>query len=197
MGFFRFTAERQKQFQKAMQLANETVEQACDDWYAQVALVRSLMNVSEFRKAAAAFEYAALLDPSNAQVLAFSALPRIFLGESDAAMINPKLSSRLNPFHTWHQPQFMGMALYLQGKYEEAEVRLQQSWERNPKFIGNWLWRAATYAQLGKQAATEQLVALILAKPTNSKISTSFVKSGNAAPVLHFDEGLRLAGLPE
>lgn len=190
MAFFRFTAEPQEQFQKAMQLATKAVEQAPDDWYGQVALAQSLMNVSEFRKAMEAFEYAASLDPPNSLVLAFSALPRIFRGESDAAMMNPELSTRLNPFHTWHQPQFMGMALYLQGKYEETEVRLQQSCERNPKFIGNWPWRAATYALLDMQADTEQLVALILAKQPNFKISNSFVKSGGEAPELHFEESL-------
>ena len=197
MAFFRYSAEPQQRFQEALKLATEAVEQAPHDWYAQTALAQSLMNLGKFGEAAEAFEYAASLDPSNARVLAFSALPRIFNGEPEAAIVNLELSTRMNPFHTWHQPQFMGMALYLQGKYEEAQVQLEQSWERNPKFIGNWLWRAATYGQLGKHAEAEQVVSEILAAKPKFKISTSFIKFGHEVPKKQFEEGLRLAGIPE
>lgn len=67
----------------------------------------------------------------------------------------------------------------------------------NPGFIGNMIWRAAAYAQIGNIEKARELATALLDKAPDWTISGSFVQIKDAATMLRLNDGLRKAGLPE
>ncbi len=64
-------------------------------------------------------------------------------------------------------------------------------------FIGNWLWRATTYAQLGQKKQARAMVKQILERAPETTVASNFIKIEDPALMEKFRDGLRKAGLPE
>lgn len=195
-GYFNFVEDRDAAMQEGYVLAQEAVGDR-GDWYVLEVLGFATMNLRRYEEALAVFDEAIALAPAQPSILERSALPLLFLGRPEEAIRRLRTAKRLNPFHSWGVPQFMGMGLYSIGAYEEALENLVRSDELNPNFIGNLLWRAATLAQLGRDEEAAAVVAQILAIAPKASISGGFIQIKNAEIQACFEEGLRRAGLSE
>lgn len=138
------------------------------------------MNLRRYEVALAVFDEAIALAPAQVSILERSALPLLFLGRPEEAISRLRTSMRLNPFHSWGAPQFLGMGLYLTGDYEEALENLIRADELNPNFIGNLLWRAATLAQLDRRDEAGAVVEQILTIAPKASISRGFIRINDA-----------------
>ncbi len=161
-GYFKFVEDWKAALQDGYALSETAVEIAPDDWYAMEVRAYATMNVRRYEEALAYFDRAIELAPAQTSILIGSALPLLFLGRPDEAAKRVKTAKRLNPFHGWNAPQFHGMALYMKEDYDAALVELETSGRLNPDFIGNLLWRAATYGQLGRTEDAANAVEAIL-----------------------------------
>lgn len=196
-GYFRFVENWREALQEGYDLAKTAVATAPDDWYAQEALAFATMNLRRYEESLAVFDRAISLAPAQPSTLTTSALPLLFLGRPDEAIRRLRTARRLNPFHNWSVPQFLGMGLYMKEDYAAAMVELDAAARLNPNFVGNLLWRAATHAQLGQQEKAAGVVAAILKINPNASISGGFIQISDPAMMARFEDGLRKAGLPE
>lgn len=196
-GYFKYVKDPKKAIADGLDLAKKAVELAENDWYAHFVHAQALMNTRDYEAMVKAHDRAISLDPSNAPLLTFSTLPLIFLGRPDEAIARLETATRLNPFQTWMPPQFMGMALYLKADYDQSLEYLEKASELNPKFIGNWLWRAAAYAQAGQDEKARDLVKKILTARPQLTISGNFIQIKDEVLMERLRDGWRKAGIPE
>jgi adenylate cyclase len=91
----------------------------------------------------------------------------------------------------------MGQALYSLCRYYEAIPHLDESAARLPDLWANYMFLAATYAQLGKcDEAKIALTDLFRTNPTVTvERTTQSLPYNSAVDVEHIHEGLRRAGL--
>lgn len=196
-GYFRVADRPEIALQKGLDIAREVVGLAPDDWYSRSVLAQALLNLRDYEGALTEFERAMALEPAHPHLLTRAALALIFLGRGVEAEQMLRLSVRLNPFHNWLPDQLLGQAIFLQGRYEEALQNLEIAREKNPRFIGNLWWRAATYGQLGASEKAKETVEAILLRMPEASISTSFIQITDPIGQERFREGLRAAGMPE
>jgi adenylate cyclase len=196
-GYFGYAEDRKSSLHLGLEMAKKAIELADGDWYGHMVYGQALMNTRAYEQALAQYDRAIALNPANARLLAFSALPLTFLGRPDPAIIRLQTAMRLNPFYDWVPTQLMGQALYLKQEYEQSALRLEEAAKRNPKFIGNLWWRAAAYAQLGRTDEARALVNRILKQKPNSSITGSFIKISDKAAMERLRDGWRKAGIPE
>lgn len=196
-GYFKFVENWQEAVQDGLDLSKTALAIAPDDWYATEVRAYATMNVRRYEEALEYFDKAINLAPAQTSILVGSTLPLLFLGRADEALKRVKTARRLNPFHDWNVPQFQGMALFMKQDYDAALEQLETSGRLNPNFIGNLLWRAATYGQLGDDKKAAEAVDAILKINPKASISRGFIQIKNAEIQARFEEGLRKAGLPE
>ena len=196
-GYFRVADKPEVALQRGLDIAQEVVRLAPDDWYSHSVLAQSLLNLRDYEGALTEFERAMTLEPAHPHLLTRAALALIFLGRGVEAEEMLRLSVRLNPFHNWLPDQLLGQSIFLQGRYAEALQNLEIAREKNPRFIGNLWWRAATYGQLGASDKAKETVEEILTRMPEASISTSFIQITDPIGQERFREGLRAAGLPE
>ena len=196
-GYFKLVDDIDATLSRAHAKAKTAVAAHPDDWYTQSVYAQTLLNRRDYKAAAVAYNRAIELEPANAALLTRSTLPLIFLGRGKEAEARLRVAIRLNPFHDWLPDQLLGQALYLQGRYREGANRLNVARRKNPRFIGNMWWRAATFGQLEKTQEARAAVGEILARTPNAAISQSFIQITNDAAMERFRDGLRAAGLPE
>ena len=196
-GYFRVADDPQAALERALEIGREVVRLAPDDWYSRQVLAQTLLNLRDYEGALVEFRRAMELEPAHPHLLTRSALALIFLGRGAEAEELLNLSVRLNPYHNWLPDQLLGQAIYLQGRYAEALDHLEAARSKNPNFIGNLWWRAATYGQLGQTDKAHETVAAILARTPDASISTSFIQITDPVGQDRFQQGLRAAGLPE
>jgi class 3 adenylate cyclase/TolB-like protein/Tfp pilus assembly protein PilF len=196
-GYFRVADTPETALQKGLDIAREVVGLAPNDWYSRSVLAQALLNLRDYEGALTEYERAMALEPSHPHLLTRAALALIFLGRGVEAEQMLRLSVRLNPFHNWLPDQLLGQAIFLQGRYEEALQNLEIARDKNPRFIGNLWWRAATYGQLGASDKAKETVEAILVRMPEASISTSFIQITEPIGQDRFREGLRAAGLKE
>ena len=196
-GYFRVADDPATALANGLEIAREVVRLEPDDWYSRQVLAQSLLNLRDYEGALVEFRRAMELEPAHPHLLTRSALALIFLGRGAEAEELLLLAVRLNPFHNWLADQLLGQAIYLQGRYPEALEHLEIARTKNPRFIGNFWWRAAAYGQLGQTGKAAQTVEAILERMPDARISTSFIQITDPLGQRRFQEGLRIAGLPE
>ena len=196
-GYFRVADQPKEALERGLGMARKAAEAEPDDWYPKAVLAQALMNTRRYEEADAVYSRAIEMEPAHPRLLTRAALPSIFLGRGAEAEKRLRVAVRLNPHGGWLADQLLGQALYLQERYPEAAEMLAAARKKNPKFIGNMWWRAATYGQLGNREKAAEAVAEILARMPNAQISTSFIQITDKDAMNRFRDGLRAAGLPE
>ncbi len=69
--------------------------------------------------------------------------------------------------------------------------------DTNPEFNGNWLWRAAAYAQAGERERARELTDRILERQPDTTISGNFIQIQHPDLMEKLREGWRKAGIPD
>lgn len=195
--YFKLANNTKEALAGAHKAATAAITAQPDDWYTQSVYAQSLLNLRDYEGALVAFDRAIELEPANANLLTRSTLPLIFLGRGKEAERRLRIAIRLNPYHDWLPDQLLGQALFVQSRYRDAVDSLTQAHQKNPRFIGNMWWRAATFGQLGEQDKAKKAVAEIMARMPDAAISRSFIQITDDAVMERFRAGLRKAGLPE
>ena len=107
-----------------------------------------------------------------------------------------KRARRLNPLMPAWQLDGLGYASYFAGQYEQAIEALETSGDPQP---GTKVFKALTYAQLGRKAdAAREVEAILKEKPdftARGWIANDIMEPGGSAETLFLD-GARKAGLP-
>ena len=148
--------------------------------------------IAEARKALA-------LNPSYADAYALLGSAYFYLGEVDKALPLDLQAIRLNPAARSLYHTHLGRAYYFQARYHDALAELEVAVAQNYDYLSAHLWLAMVYARLERDDDAAWEVDQILTLEPGFSVGY-WVKT---RPYRHpdqrqkFEEGLRLAGLPD
>ena len=151
----------------------------------------------EHEKGIAEGERAVALNPSGATVLVNYASSLYFAGRSEEAIPLLQKAIRLNPFGPGLYYQFLGNALRMTGRFEEAVSAYKKAIQRAPNNLWSHILLTATYSMMGRENEARAEAAEVLR--INPKFSPDFF--AKTAPLKDKSEtdkivnALRKAGL--
>jgi len=150
---------------------------------------------AQYDLAATELRRAIKLNPNDA--ISYGALGSVMLysGKTEEAIQSIENEMRFNPHLVPGDFMELGLAYYLEGKYEEAIRILERGVAQKPDFVGHHLGLAAAYAQLGKSAAAKQAAATVLRLSPFFETESYGTVFQNPADRDDLIEGLRKAGL--
>ena len=141
-------------------------------------------------------ETAISLNPNDADSYVFLALAVTYDGRPGESVELVEKAMRFNPgFPHWYGLN-LGIALYVARRYENAVTTLRKS--KVPGAVVH-RWLAASYAQLGREAAATAAAAEDLRRTPDFSIAKHLVSIPvrDADDRDHYADGLRKARLPE
>jgi adenylate cyclase len=170
------------------------------DSYSVLALMRMVDSYHQAAKALA--RQAVELDPNSAEALTTLAIVLTYAGEPEAALAAMTTSLRLNPRPTPHQLIYHGLALFLNGRFEEAIEVLEPIAETRDRGLGDSPREilAMAYAEIGAaEEARAQIDALHVEEPFLNLAYFRVVYDHHARQedLRRRLDALRKAGLPE
>lgn len=124
----------------------------------------------EHDKAIAEHEKWIELDPNNADAYLQLSTALAFAGEPEKALPLVKESMRLNPNYSFLTMFTVGQVNYMLGNLDEAVAFFEQGVSRNPNFIGNVIYLAAVYSQMGDQGKAQTCVAKLKAESVEAPL---------------------------
>jgi adenylate cyclase len=158
--------------EKGIEMVQKTL--ALDDTLAEAhGLLGSLYTQKrEYEKGIAEGERAVALNPSGATVLVNYASSLYFAGRSEEAIPLLQRAIRLNPFGPGLYYQYLGNALRMTGRFEEAVSAYKKAIQRAPDNLWSHILLTATYSMMDreKEAQSEAAEALRI----NPKFSPDF-----------------------
>jgi adenylate cyclase len=157
-----------------------------------------LCRIGEHDRAIAEFQRAMALNPNFTDWRYGANL--LYAGEPTRAVQALEGQLRADPFYSPLVPGWLGLALYMLERYEDALTPLRECASRAPSFRWGHLWLAANYAKMGRvqEARSEAAEALrIHPQWTINGFGKPAHEFRRPADAEHFFDGLRIAGLPE
>lgn len=134
------------------------------------------------------------LNPNDANVLATYGGALVALGRIEEGISHFREAMRINPFHPEWYWTSLGRVLYAARRYADAIEALKRK-SQPPTWVLSRL--AACYGQLGLKDEAAQVVAEILRRKPDFKISKQSSAGWGPTHLEHFREGMRKAGLPD
>jgi TolB-like protein/DNA-binding winged helix-turn-helix (wHTH) protein/Flp pilus assembly protein TadD len=153
----------------------------------------------EYEAAEQAARQSVTISPNYADGYGLLAYISNWRGKAVQAEKYIKKAMDLNPYHTFDYPWNLGLAYYLQGRYEEAIEALSNALDRNPSALYPRLFLTASYVRAGRIDDAQWQV-------DNIKVSRSSTTIKHLKNVMPFEhratldavlEDLRKAGLAE
>jgi len=147
--------------------------------------------------AISSFERAIALNPNFSDWRFIAGLT--LAGEHERALKASELYLRLDPFHPANALTFIGVALFLLGRYSDALVPLLGSVARSPNSRAHTAL-AATYGQLGRLEEAQAEAREVLRIEPNYTIASHrrlLAPFKNSFDAENYFNGIRKAGLPE
>jgi TolB-like protein/Flp pilus assembly protein TadD len=139
-------------------------------------------------------ERAIALNPNDAASYADQGLALVWSSQTDGAIFALEMALRFDPKMApealWH----LGFAYYLKGRYEDARTTLERSVALNPDFPLSRIALAATYGQLGREAAAGREADAIRRLDPFFRVETFGRLFRNPEDAAHVATGLRKAG---
>jgi adenylate cyclase len=194
--------DRPREFAEGLRLARRAVELGKEDALALCYGGWTLVHLARNTEVGAPFiERALVLDPNMTAARVYSAWLRIWTGEPEIAIERIAEAIRLSPLdpelHFWEIA--MAHGYYHAERYGEAVAWAVKGAAVDPTYVGGLRILAASYARAGRtedaQAAVQRLYEI---DPTLC-IANLRDAVGPYRPegLARYEEGLRLAGLPE
>jgi TolB-like protein len=164
-------------------------ESRCHQFLAQAYRFRG-----DFDLALMHFQRALVLNPSDANGLALMGGVLGVSGRPEEGAELLRQAMALNPFHhAWYWNQ-LAIALYAARRYEDAlEADRQGSDQKQFWYLARM---AACHAQLGRMEEARSLVAEVLRRKPDFRLSAIKLRYRNDADAEHVLDGMRKAGLP-
>ncbi len=184
---------------RALELARKAV--LLDDQSPQVywSLAFTHLYRKEYEEATDAVKKSIDISPSYADAHALLAFIKNFLGEAEEAIELLNKSMQLNPHYSWDYLWNLGFAYYTLGEFEKANEYLDKAQNRNPNIRNIFLFRAATFMELGMQDEAEWEIEQLLQLYPNLTVSLMSSQSpmADSKALEVFLNHLLNAGLPE
>jgi len=148
--------------EKAIELAQKAI--SLEDAYAQAhGLLSFLYSIKrEHEKALAEGERAVSLDPNGADVHAWYASSLNFAGRPEEAIPLLQKAIRINPLCPTHYFMYLGNALRMTGRFEEAVSAYKKALQRAADNITAHIGLLATYSMMGREKEARAEAAEVL-----------------------------------
>jgi TolB-like protein len=186
--------------QYAADLAHRAAGLDDNDPWAHMAL--GYLAIVERETTQALYHFQAVLDlnPSFAAAHGYVGRTLVLCGRSEESLPHFELATRMSPRDPWNGFFFSGLsgAHYMAGRYLQAVTYARQAVQLRPGALGGHRILCASLAQAGQ--IEEARSAMITLRKFHPDISVTWIRQSvpyTAAPMEHFLEGLRKAGLPE
>jgi tetratricopeptide (TPR) repeat protein len=197
-----WVASREIEVAEAARLARRAVELGKDDAVAlgSAGIALSFV-VGDQDDAKLVTDRAIALNPNLAWAWLFSGWARAFLGESEAAIDRISRALRLSPTdpHSFSMYSCMAFAHFSAGRYIEALSWAERAVHEKPTFLLPLCVAAAVNAQAGHRREAERALARLRQVDPALRLSNLSELISIRRPEVYakWEEGLRLAGLPE
>ena len=181
--------------ERALEAAQKAISLDNEDFGPRWTLGYVLLQKRLYDQAITAYHKALALHPNNADLLAEMGNVLTRVGRPQDAIEQMKKAMRLNPLSPNWYAEFLGLAYYHAGQYEEAIVALKPLLHLEWRSVSRRL--AASYAQLDRLDEARAQAAELLKRDPDFSIAT-FSKTEaykNPSDLEHFLDGLRKAGL--
>lgn len=186
--------------QYAADLAHRATGLDDNDPWAHMAL--GYLAIVERETTQALYHFQAVLDlnPSFATAHGYVGRTLVLSGRSEESLPHFELATRMSPRDPWNGFFYSGLsgAHYMAGRYLEAVKYARQAVQLRPGILGGHRILCASLAQAGQ--IEEAKSAMITLRKLHPDISVTWIKQSvpyTAAPMEHFLEGLRKAGLTD
>jgi adenylate cyclase len=134
------------------------------------------------------------LNPNDANVRASYGVLLAELGRAEEGIDRIREAMRLNPYHPeWYWVD-LGAALYAARRYADAIEAYRQRTRPLPWVLTHL---AACHAQLGQMDEAAEIVAEVMRRNPDFRISKLRKGGWTPSDLAHLAEGMRKAGLPE
>lgn len=183
-------------------LARRAVELGRDDAVALCMAGWALARVlHEMEEGASHIERALTLNPNLAAGWQYSGLLQAYLGNPELAASNLARAMRLSPLDTDLYAMQAGTALaeFVAGRYEESARWAEMALREQPNFFPALRNAATSHALAGRLDQARQALGRVLQADPELRVSNvpARVPLRRPADLARYQEGLRLAGLPE
>jgi tetratricopeptide (TPR) repeat protein len=187
---------------EAERLARRAAELGKDDALALCTAGIALdFVVGDISDGAALIDRAIVLNPNLAWAWLFGGWAKLWLGEADAAIERIVRAMRLSPNdpHSFSMYTAMAAAHFFADRFIEALLWAEMAIRERPNFTLPALVAAASNGHLGRLADAEKAMARVRRLDPELRISNLGERYINARHEVFakWEEGLRLAGLPE
>jgi len=162
----------QESIAKGIEMAQKAI--ALDDTYAEAHATLSALysQKSEYDKALAEGERAVALNPNGAYVIVRYASILTLAGRSEEAIPLLQKAIRLDPYGPGGYHFWLGLALFMKGRFEEAVLVFKKVHQRAPNHIGAHVMLSATYSKMGREKEARAETAEVLR--INPKFSVDY-----------------------
>ncbi|SEP50918.1 adenylate cyclase [Rhodospirillales bacterium URHD0017] len=188
-------AEGERLARRASVLAKDDAVALCSAGFALAMLAGETENGAEL------IDRALAIDPNMARGWHDSGLVRLWLGQPDVALEHNSRAIRLSPLDPLIGQMQTGVAHahFVEGRYEEASLWTGRAMRSRPNWLPSMILATANAALSGKLEDAQNLAGRLHSLDPTFRISSlrerlPFSRPEYLAP---YEEGLRLAGLPE
>jgi tetratricopeptide (TPR) repeat protein len=193
--WYGWTESPQKAMRQAYDLAQQalSLERSNIDGHALLAWVYATRG--QYELALVESERLIAINPNDARGFAAQGTALVRLGRPIGAILALETALRidpnLNPTSIWH----LGLAYYLEARYADAAVVVEENLGRRPEGPFDYLMLAATYGQMGREKEAARAVEAIRRLDPYLNSVNNILQDFLPADAARLGEGLRKAGL--
>jgi TolB-like protein/class 3 adenylate cyclase/Flp pilus assembly protein TadD len=196
-----WTEDRPWEVVEAERLARRAAELGKDDALALcTAGIALAFVVGDVENGSALMDRAIVLNPNLAWAWHFSGWSKVLLGEPEAAIERTAHALRLSPNdpHSFGMQTAMAAAHFTAGRYADALPWAEMAVREKPAYLLPRCVLAASLAFAGRQSDAERAIERARRIDPALRLSNlSFIPAVRPEDFARWQEGLRLAGLPE
>jgi adenylate cyclase len=189
----------QESLDRALELAHTAVSLDVQSPHAYWSLSFVHLFRGEHHESVDAVQRSIALSPSYADAYGMLAFVKNYMGEAEESIKLIHKAMGLNPNYSWDYLLNLGFAYYTLGEFEKANDYLEKAQNRNPNIRNLFLFRAATFVELGMQDEAEWEIEQLL--QLYPDLTVTFLSSRTPLADKNARErylnNLREAGLPE
>jgi TolB-like protein/DNA-binding winged helix-turn-helix (wHTH) protein/Flp pilus assembly protein TadD len=182
-------------WQRVAEHSDAALRLDADESRARILLARMHLAYGRFAAARTEIDRAIEINPNDADALAGRGNILVWLGENDAAIATLELAQRLDPELNAFDRFALGVAYYLDRRYEDAAETAELNLRHNPGVPFTQALLAAAYAQLGRSADAERVAVELRRHDPTFDGATFGNKFLDGRDLARFREGLAKAGL--